>query len=282
MLYVNCYNCKSYDCVPYVSENGFELVKCSQCGLLYVNPRPTNDEIAQAHHLGVHYGEEVLDVTGSFDNSRIPVYQETLGDLYKDGSFLHGKTWLDIGCGQGEFLVALKRFSQGHVMVKGLEPNIHKCESAQKKGLDVSYFDLDDHTIKNEMISFLNVYSHLPDPPEAIQAWRRLLKPGGELLLQTGDIANFESKDQIKPLILPDHLSFASEGIVVGILERAGFEIVGVWKYPYIRANMTSIAKEIVKIFWPKKKSRLKYLMSNLYANVDMYVRARMKSEEPQ
>jgi len=249
---------------------------------LFVNHRPIDEEIGQAHKLGVHRGMEVLEVTGTFNHIKISDYLEILEDIFENGLALDKKTWLDVGCGHGEFLVALKKFSKGRVIPKGVEPNIHKQKSAQKRGVDVSFFDLDKHTGKYDVISFLNVYSHLPNPPSSILSWKRLLKPGGELLLETGDTANFDSKDHYRPFYLPDHLSFASESIVINILERTGFEVISIKKYPYIKhkPNLISLAKEIVKVFWPNKKSLLKYIMKyEMYAHTDMYIRAKLKNE---
>ena len=279
MQEVNCYSCGSDKNIFYASENGFNLVKCRECGLLFVNPRPTDEEIEQAHTLGVHRGKEMLEVTGSFSHVKVSSYMEILEDIYGSGLSLGGKTWLDIGCGHGEFLVALDRFSKGLVAARGIEPNIRKQKSAQRRGVDVGFFDLDKHADRYDVISFLNVYSHLPDPPTSILSWKRLLKPGGELLMETGDTAHFDSKDHYRPFYLPYHLSFASETIVGHILERTGFEILTIKKYPFFRVSALFLAKEIAKVLWPNKVSRLGYIMKHkLYSNTDMYVRARLKS----
>ena len=275
MIDVKCYNCGSDNHRFYASENGFALVKCLECGLLYVNSRPTLEEIAQAHEYGVHQGSAKLEVTGSFAEERIGNYLTILEDLY--GTELgHGKkTWLDIGCGHGEFIAAVQQFSNNRVLATGMEPNVQKQRSAQRRGLDVSYFDVDTHTRRYDFFSLLNVYSHLPNPKESLMHWKDLLKPGGELLLETGDTANLHSKYHHRPFYLPDHLSFASEDIVVNILEKSGFEILDVKKYPKFKIS-TRVVKEIVKLFWPKKKSTIRHLLKT-YGR-DMYVRAKLEN----
>jgi hypothetical protein len=124
----------------------------------------------------------------------------------------------------------------------------------------------------------LNVFSHLPDPPATIASWRSLLKPGGELLLETGDTADMDSEIHFRPFDLPDHLSFASDSIVQNILRRAGFDILCILKYPCIQFNFNFLVKEIVKILWPNKKSQLKYMFYKDYSKTDMYIHARLKS----
>jgi len=154
--------------------------------------------------------------------------------------------------------------------------------------LNVGYFDIESHEDKYDVISLLNVYSHLPDPPELLKSLKKNLNPNGEVLIETGDTADFSEKDHYRPFYLPDHVSFASEKIVTGILQRLGFEIISVTKYPYPNSPQSfisplCIAKEIIKAVLPNYQSKLKeYLKNNYYRNcwskTDMYIRAKLKS----
>ncbi len=276
-MVVDCYNCGSEEHSFYTEENGVTLVKCSGCGLLYVRERPSDENISEATKQGKHRGEEEFDVTGQFRKYRIPKFLKVLDDLF-DHNFGNAQTWLDVGCGHGEFIMALQKYSEGSMKVIGSEPNIHKQESARSRGLNVGYFELESHEEKYDIISLLNVYSHLPDPPKFLGILKKLISPGGELLLQTGNTAHLSAKDHVGPLDLPDHLSFASEKIIVDILEGLGFEILKIKKYPYFERNLFSFAREILKFFLPQYKTRLKYFNPKKYGQVDMYIRARVKS----
>lgn len=225
MKIINCYNCGSIKSNFYAEENGFTLVKCSSCGLLYVKNRPDDDKIMDDTRKGLIQGKKILDVTVRFNVNAIPLYKVVLNDLF-GGDFSTIKTWLDVGCGHGEFMKTIEDVCSGTISIKGLEPNIKKQEAARKRGLDVKYFELESHPEKYDMISMLDVYSHLPDPVVFIHKIKPLLNPRGEILIETGDSANFSAKEQVRPFCLPDHLSFASERIVVDILERLNFEIL--------------------------------------------------------
>jgi SAM-dependent methyltransferase len=284
MKTVNCYNCRSGQQSFYASENGFTLVKCSGCGLLYVNPRPDDSDILQAHCQGKHRGLKDFDINGAFDPDKVTQYLNVLRDIF-NGDLGNDKTWLDIGCGHGEFIIAIQKYGQGRVNVEGTEPNVYKQRSARKRGLNVSYFDLTSHPKRYDFLSILNVYSHLPDPPASLNSWKRLLKPGGELILETGDTAGFDSKDHYRPFYLPDHLSFASEGIILDILKRLDFEILSVNKYPLIVCDLITIVKETVKavnaLLLPQHKysSKLRYLPKHKkYTMTDMFIRARLNN----
>lgn len=283
----NCYNCGSTDSTFYAAENGYSLVKCSGCGLLYLAQRPDDAEISQAHRQGKHNGLTELDVTGAFDECKIQKYLKILDDIF-EGNSGDERSWLDIGCGHGEFMAALQKYSSNKIHVIGSEPNIYKQESARKRGLNIDYFDLDSHADTYDVISLLNVYSHLPNPPDFLYALKKNLKRNGELIIETGDTADFEEKYHYRPFYLPDHLSFASERIILDILTRLGFQILNINKYPYpnlpeLQIGPTRVAKEIIKAVLPNYKSRIpEYINmfndSKRWAKTDMYIRARLMS----
>ena len=278
MKVANCYNCGTEEHTFYAEENGFSLVKCDACGLLYLQERPDDKEIDQAHKQGKHTGLKELEVTGVFDEGKIATYLGVLEDMFKDELSSKG-TWLDVGCGHGEFIVAVQQYSQGKISARGTEPNVYKQNSAKKRGLNVGYFDIESHEDKYDFISLLNVYSHLPDPPVFIKSLKKLLNPGGELVLQTGDTAELSSVEHYRPFDLPDHLSFASETIVTDILKRIGFEIVSVSKYPYLSFSPKAIVKEIVKALLPQYQSRIRYYANwKRYSKTDMFIRAKLVS----
>lgn len=275
MIDVGCYHCGTQRSSPYATENGFTLVRCGGCGLLYVTPRPAEGDIARAHQLGVHPGEALLDTTGEFVAAKVTGYLAVLADLFPEGLRSGRRTWLDIGCGHGEFLAALAEFGGPALQLTGLEPNARKRQAARARGLPVEDFDLAACSRQYDYISLLNVYSHLPDPPAFLAACRLLLAPGGEMLLETGDVAHLRAGEMFRPMYLPDHLSFASEAILREILDRCGFEVIAVRKYPFIPFSLRRLRKELVRLLRPGRPSALRHLLSRRY-RTDMYLRARL------
>jgi len=276
----NCYHCGNSEHSFYAEENGFTLVQCDKCGLLFVKNPPDEEKISESAKQGKHEGEKELDVTGQFKSWKILRYLRILDDLYPEGIDIE-KSWLDVGCGHGEFMKAVQRFSEGRVNIQGSEPNVFKQESARKRGLDVGYFELESHKKKYDIVSLLDVYSHIPDPPGFLNLLKNLVNKNGEIIIETGNTTHLNAKDFMRPFNLPDHLSFASKDIVVNILESIGFQVIRIKEYPPLERNIQSLCREFAKIFLPKYNSRIRYIYSGKYSNTDMFIRARPVDKLP-
>lgn len=276
MVTVSCYNCHSGEHEFYLRENGYSLVRCKGCGLLYVRDRPDENTIEISTAIGQHHGDKTLDANVRYNPAVRAEYKNVLGDIFAEGFGGIG-TWLDVGCGYGEFIETVSEMSGNSVDISGSEPNLTKQASGKKRGLKVDYFDLETHPVQYDMVSLLNVYSHLPDPYNFIMTLKNIIKPGGQFLIQTGNAAEFSPQDILKPLGLPDHLSFTSEKILSDMLGRIGFEIVSVHKFADLPLSMRKITKETVKLFLPKYDSFLRYYLQwYKYQKSKMFIRARL------
>jgi SAM-dependent methyltransferase len=231
---VACYVCGTTEGKPWATENGYTVKRCAQCGLLYVSPRPSLDNISRAAQSGLHAGQQELDVSGAYGGAgRVRYYVKKLRALYGAGFFFEcGERWFDIGCGYGEFLEALREESAGAMKLVGSEPNEKKAASARGRGLDVAFHEIEQQNRRFHYVSLLNVFSHLPDPGQTLTQIREFVAPCGELLLQTGNFAELRRHEIPDQLHLPDHLSFANERLVDRLLTRAGFTLLRVRRYP--------------------------------------------------
>ncbi len=278
LITINCYNCGSSEYSLYDIENGYKYVKCNNCNLIYLNPRPLNGDISASHEIGEHRGNKLINVTGKYKKQKVTRYINILKNFYKKDE-LENKNWLDIGCGFGEFMEALISYTNSEIKINGSEPNKYKIHSCKSRELDVSFIDLDVWDEKYDFISLLNVYSHLPDPIEFLKKLKRFLSTNGELFIETGHSSHLPVKYHHKPYYAPDHLSFANKEIVESILQRLGFDIIKtevyrVENFPRI-IDIKGNLKQLARIFLRRGGS-----WSNLLAkhpNRDMFIRARLK-----
>jgi SAM-dependent methyltransferase len=245
---IACPYCGSDHHTPWAEEIGFAAVRCSGCGLLYCNPRPAAALIDAAVRTGAHGPEAAgLVVTARRVGSKVARYRRLFGDLFAD-LWRGGKpvSWLDVGAGYGEVVEAVKSLAPAGSRVVGLEPMKPKAAAARQRGLEMIEDYLHPGLPKVQVVSVVDVFSHIPDFGAFLADVRAVLVPGGELFLETGNLADLERRQQFPyELGLPDHLVFAGERHLVGWLERAGFEVVGIrrWRID----GLVNLAKNLVK-----------------------------------
>ena len=270
----HCLNCNSLNFSEYDHENGYELVKCSHCGLLYVKNPPSMSQINESHKQGVHKGQYAFDMSVKYSIQSENETLQRLSDIFENTS-LKG-SWLDIGCGNGELLVALKRKYGDQLNLLGSEPNLKKQNIAKSKGLSVDFIDIQSHSKNYDFISMMNLFSHLPSPRDFIKNINKLLKPEGMFLLQTGDTADLPASKHYKPYFLPDHLSFPNEKILRSILTDNGFKIEIVKRYPFRKINLIVLIKETIKLFLPRYNSIILQIKNFQYwNNTNIYILAK-------
>jgi SAM-dependent methyltransferase len=215
----------------WAEERGFQVVRCEDCGLLFCNPRPPLTAISDAVRTGMHRGEaESLDVRARRVGRKVRYYHHVLGEMFADLWRRNAAlTWLDVGAGYGELVEAVNALAPAGSTVAGLEPMVPKAEAARARGLNVREGYLHAAVAPVEVISLVDVFSHLPDFRAFLGDVRQGLRARGELFIETGNLADLRHRDDFfGELGLPDHLVFAGERHLVGYLEEMGFEIVTV------------------------------------------------------
>jgi len=228
---VPCPYCGAADHVPWASELGFVAVRCAGCGLIYVNPRPTQNLISAAVRTGAHGAEaKGLRVTSRRIPPKVAQYKALLGHLFAD-VWNSGRaiSWLDVGAGYGEVVEAVTQLAPAGSRVQGLEPMAPKAADARARGLPVEEDYLRRTHPKVGFVSLVDVFSHIPDFAAFLDDVVAVLEPNGEMFIETGNLADLRERNEFPgELGLPDHLVFAGERHMRGFLERAGFEIVRV------------------------------------------------------
>ena len=150
--------------------------RCEDCGLVFVNPRPTWDELSdyypsgwQCYNTYVSDEEDVVKEAKELNEYRhipIPV----------------GKRLLDVGCGGGSFLQVFKKLG---VEVAGIEPSASAAAAARECGIDVFTGTVEEYIAKNgtdqkfDVILCSHVLGATPFPVETLDGMRQLLAPNG-------------------------------------------------------------------------------------------------------
>lgn len=227
----NCPCCAGEKGEPWCEELGFKVVRCLDCELLYVNPRPNSSHIESAVRTGEHSLDAVkLNVRSRRIPNKIGRYKAIIGDMFSD-VWKSGKSvfWVDVGSGYGETLEAVSALVPPGSTVMGVEPMNHKAEIARKSGLKIVNSYLEPGQFKADVVSAVDIFSHIPDFHSFLHVVATNLAPGGEVFIESGNLADLRSRNEFPgELGLPDHLVFAGENQLARYLNDAGFDIVDI------------------------------------------------------
>jgi SAM-dependent methyltransferase len=244
---IPCPYCNDTEYQEWAKDNGFIAVKCRNCGLLYVNPRPNLSLVNDAVKTGTHSAEaNSKNVVTKRSNSKVEQYRAIFSEMYSElWESKKNISWLDVGAGFGEIIEAISSLATKDSDIQGLEPMKPKAEAARARGLKIQEKYLNEVNGKFDYISVVNVFSHIPDFHSFLKDTKNVLKENGEIFIETGDTADLERSSVPGEIDLPDHLVFAAERHIVGYLAQAGFEVVKIKK---VRIDtLGEFVKDIIK-----------------------------------
>ncbi|MFH0764967.1 MAG: class I SAM-dependent methyltransferase [Calditrichota bacterium] len=229
---VSNYYCSTGDRLREPLLENYRLVRCASCSLVYLNPRPSfgpKDDF---------YREEGYD----------PFLSMRKKLRFSDRVYTRARRWtlnwkrrliqrwmpagariLDVGCGTGEFLNALKQDYQ----VQGIEPESQAAEWARREfGLLVSTGTLLKAGLADgsfDMITLWHVLEHVPEPLAELAELHRLLTPTGRLLLALPNIGSVDARTYRRhwvALDAPRHIWHFQPSHIKLLAARGGFRLL--------------------------------------------------------
>ena len=208
---------------PYIFE------ECCKCGLVFLNPRPAQQEADPSMWELWSVSEQSKDWIGSPELAR-KTYPEIIEYINKRNNE-RGRLF-EIGCGEGGFIKACQ---QDGWQVYGLDisaecvayaKNTHKLDNVFVG--DFLEFEIEDAQF--DVVIMNHLIEHLPDPRSNFEKIHRILKPGGILCISTPNIRSFQVKIFGKywmALFVPFHLVLFSPQTLTLMLTKNGYsEIV--------------------------------------------------------
>lgn len=203
-----------------------QIVKCKDCGLVYMNPRRN---AAIIHEM---YGIQEDNVYYDERRGRNITFLKALEDI-NSVCVKKGKL-LDVGCGIGLFL-RLARSSKWDI--EGIEPSKWATRIARDKyRLNVQTGTLKTAKLFNEkfdVITMWDVIEHCTDPLGELKLTNSVLKKNGYLFLTTMDLDSFVARLMGRRWwwLMEMHLFYFTRETIKKLLGEAGFEIVSIKKH---------------------------------------------------
>ncbi len=229
--------CPLCGCESYSTEfekAGFTYVSCNNCGTLYANPRPTQDQLDVFYSKSDSTRFWVEDFFMPFAEARrqkifIPRAKEFAAEFpeFKD------KRIGDIGAGFGLFLEELKKIWPESNLC-AIEPSVDMVKICKEKGLKVvpkMFEDLSEEDGKFDFLCSFELFEHLNNPRVFFEKANSALEKGGYLLFTTLNGKGFDIQllwEKHKNVNPPHHLNFGNPKAFKIILQATGFDIVSI------------------------------------------------------
>ena len=196
------------------------LVRCRSCGFQYVNPRLRADLILSAYSDGEDptYISQVEARERTFDSSLAEIEKAAGGK---------GRL-LDVGTAAGAFVAAARKRGWE---AEGCEPNAWMAAwGAKHYGIPIRQGDLlaqDYQDGSFDVITLWDVIEHTTDPVAVLERCRRLLRPGGVLVVNYPDIGSWIARAMGRRwlFLTSVHLYYFDRTTIRRMLEKVGYSV---------------------------------------------------------
>ncbi len=238
MQYVVCNSCGADDTSPVLTGRDllhglpgeFTLVQCNRCGLIYLDPQPTPDELEP------YYPEDYEPYVGTQKQHlgwlRRMDYRYGIEKRYR--AIMRCCTqpgrMLDVGCGPGAFLDGMREHGWE---VVGIEPGVQPATYAREElGLEIQNTTFEAAHLEPaslDLVTMWNVLEHLPDPQQALNRIGKALRPGGLLVFAIPSVESYDLKSFKKYWAgydLPRHLFVFPPAVLGEMVKAAGFDVL--------------------------------------------------------
>jgi SAM-dependent methyltransferase len=134
---------------------------------------------------------------------------------------------VDVGCGDGAATSLAARVNPGHRIV-GLDWSADSLRRARSRGLTVVRAEVEPAGLPiasgcADVVVMSELIEHLVDPDSALEEARRVLKPGGALLLSTPNLAAWYNRGLLALGVQP----LFTEVSLRGVFGRPGSQVAG-------------------------------------------------------
>ena len=214
----------------------FQVQRCTRCSHAFCAPIPA--DIAR------YYEDVVDDEYLHHEEVRAQSAMAVLRHVKLAGG---GRRLLDVGCATGDLIA--QAASMGFES-EGLELSTWSSEIAAKRGLRVHRTPLesfaDRHRGEFDVVTLMGVIEHFADPVVELTRIRGLLRPGGLVVLWTGDV------DSVTSRILGrkwwywqgQHIQYFTRKSLLLALAAAGFDPPLMRLYPFA-STFTTISNSL-------------------------------------
>lgn len=236
-LHKNCLICNDVNLVHQYTINGYHILKCKRCSLLFVGEVVSQEELRRHQNEGDD--EFIYLEQGNVDNLKY-YYGKLASHILQEKQV--GKI-LDVGCSAGFFLDCMEGWER-----HGVEMDERYAGMAKSKyGHHIFSGTLEDYPCAEEyfdVITLQDVLDHMPDPLQALRKCNSLLKPGGLIIVKVHNVSCLLARisgQRFYAFVPPVHLVYFNSKNIGEAVMRSGFEVDKIVYIPHLLSLKTII-----------------------------------------
>jgi glycosyltransferase involved in cell wall biosynthesis/2-polyprenyl-3-methyl-5-hydroxy-6-metoxy-1,4-benzoquinol methylase len=241
-----CHVCKGVRIYYLFSACGYRVVRCSDCGLVFLNPQPSDDELARIYSANYFLGSDSETGRNTVSEIKQATAQLYLAEIRRYHGLESGRL-LEVGCGEGDFLV-LAETDGWHVTGIEFSPDAGKKALQRLKNGKVLCGELQQASLAAEQFDFCvvsDVIEHVRSPLDFLREVHRVLKPGGTLFIATPSIDSWSARIMRQKWMefKAEHLTYFDRQTIQTALFKSGFRDLIIqpgWKilnFDYVRKH---------------------------------------------
>jgi SAM-dependent methyltransferase len=203
------------------------LERCSECGLVYVNPRPTEAALTSLY-LRKDAEAQARFYSRTVSPAQLWEYDRILSDI--SSLVTPPARLVDVGCAAGYFM---ERATHAGFDAHGVDLAVWVRQITTARGIqNVRVGRLADAGFETgwaDAVHASQVFEHLPDPAEELAEIRRILKPGGALYLNVPNYRCFSivvGRDDFELNLPPEHVTYFTPRTLANLLRANGFDVI--------------------------------------------------------
>jgi len=207
------------------STKSYDLLVCNTCELLFINPYPS--DIKKRHTIVAESSFEQTKILNASKHYSAEVgyykkYFPLIEHECKDA-----RSVLDVGCGTGHLLERLSKYS--NLFRVGIELDSARAKLAMKySGCKIYQIPIEKFTseVKFDVITMINVLSHIPSLDQLFSSITSLLSEKGKLIIKIGEFPKDVKKGNVFDWGIPAHMHFVGLNTLDFICKKYGFTIL--------------------------------------------------------
>lgn len=212
-----------------------DYCECKECETLYINPRPTEEQLADFYKNSQNYAfwnEHIFPATD--DARRENIFRpraEKVKEICESLNF-QPKTLVEVGAGFGTFCEEITKLNFVEE-ITAIEPTPGLAQTCRDKGLNVIESPIEEANFDDESIDLVcsfEVLEHLFSPADFLAKFARILRPGGLAILTNPNGKGFDVvvSPEHSGTVDVEHLNYMNPKSMKVLYERHGFELLEV------------------------------------------------------